>query len=243
LDTPRLALPGLTVFFPAHNEQGNIARVVQGFSAELPRIAKDWEIVIVDDGSHDDTGNIADQMAAADPHVRVVHHPVNRGYGGAVLSGIETATQPYVLLCDGDGQFEPADIWRLLERVPSCDVVVGRRRRRADHLIRRINGQAWTMLVRLVFGIGISDIDCGFKLFRRESLKGIRLRARGAMISTELIARLAARGARICEVNVNHLPRRAGEQSGNSPRVILRAFRELFTLYQDLRATKLAQKE
>jgi glycosyltransferase involved in cell wall biosynthesis len=228
-------LPGVTVFLPAHNEEGNIERLVEDFCAELPKLAAGYEIVVVDDGSRDATGRIADRMAAADDHVKVVHHQVNRGYGGAVISGIRAATQPYVLLCDGDGQFDPADLRLLAERIGDHDVVVGRRVRRADHLMRRLNGKAWTILVDLLFDLHVSDIDCGFKLFRREVLEGLELRAGGAMITTELLARLAGRGARICEVDVKHLPRITGEQSGASIRVIARAFRELFKLYRELK--------
>ncbi|MGH7907977.1 MAG: glycosyltransferase family 2 protein [Candidatus Binataceae bacterium] len=227
-------LAGLSVFLPCHNEEGNIERVVAGMLAELPRIAERRQIIIVDDGSRDRTGEIADKMAA-DPQVRVIHHTTNRGYGGAVISGISAASEPWILLCDGDGQFDPADLGKMAALAPEYDVIVGRRVRRADHLGRRLNGWAWTFLMRALFGIRISDIDCGFKLFRRELINSRELRARGAMISAELMARMAGRGARIVEVDVNHLPRQSGEQSGASLKVILRAFRELGALYRDLR--------
>ncbi len=140
-------LPGLSVFLPAHNEEGNIvARVVKGFCADLPKIADAYEVIVVDDGSRDRTRVLADQMAAADLHVKVVHHQVNRGYGGAVISGIRAATMPYVLLSDGDGQFDPADVELLAAKVPEYDVVVGRRIHRADRFLRRLNGRAWTIL-------------------------------------------------------------------------------------------------
>lgn len=235
-NAPRLA--GLSVFLPAHNEEGNIERVVRGFCKELPRVAASYEVIIVDDGSSDRTGQIADRLAASDSHVRVVHHAVNRGYGGAVASGIQAATLPYVLLCDGDGQFVPADVERLITRLPDCDVVVGKREHRADNLMRRVNGKAWTILIRTLFGFRIADIDCGFKLFRRDLLQGLELNAKGAMITTELLAKLAGRGARIGEVEVQHLPRLTGEQSGNSVKVILRAFRELSGLYRSLRSER-----
>jgi glycosyltransferase involved in cell wall biosynthesis len=231
-------LPGLSVFLPAHNEEGNIERVVAALCAELPRVADRYEVIVVDDGSRDRTGEIADRLAAADSHVRVVHHQVNRGYGGAVISGIRAAREPWVLLCDGDGQFDPADIEALAARTPDYDVVVGRRVTRADPLMRRVNGKAWTILMRLLVGVGISDIDCGFKLFKRELVDGLELHASGAMISTELMARVAGRGAKICEVDVRHLPRLTGEQSGANLRVIMRAFRELFALFFELRAAK-----
>ncbi len=236
--SPRPILEGLSVFLPSHNEEPNVERVVRGFLAELPHLAQNYEVIVVDDGSRDRTGEIADRMAAQDAHVKVVHHEKNRGYGGAVISGIRAATQPYVLLCDGDGQFDPKEVALLAARMPECDVVVGRRLQRADHLMRRVNGKAWTLLVRVVLGIRISDIDCGFKLFKRQMLEGMELRAAGAMISTELMARVAGRGAKVCEVGVHHLPRLAGEQSGANFRVIMRAFKELFALYSDLKTEK-----
>jgi len=231
-------LPGISVFLPSHNEEPNVERVVRDFLTELPRVADAYEVIVVNDGSTDKTGAIADRLASEDSHVKVVHHEKNRGYGGAVISGIRAATQPYVMLADSDGQFDPREVESLAAYVPEYDVVVGRRIRRADHLMRRINGQAWTMLVRIVLGIGISDIDCGFKLFKREFLDGMELRAHGAMISTELMARVAGRGAKIKEVGVHHLPRLAGEQSGANFRVIARAFKELFTLHGELRAER-----
>ncbi len=231
-------LPGVSVFLPCHNEEGNVERVAAALETELPRIAERHEIIVVDDGSRDRTGEIADRLAAANPRLKAVHHPVNRGYGAAVISGIRACTEPWVVLCDGDGQFEASDIARLAARVPEYDVVVGHRTHRADPLMRRINGKAWTVLMRLLLGIRISDIDCGLKLFRRDLLEGIDLQAKGAMISPELMALLAGRGARICEVDVRHLPRVAGEQSGASLKVIARAFRELFLLSGRLRRAR-----
>ncbi len=234
-------IPAISVFLPSHNEEGNVERVVRSYLAELPRVADDFEIIVVDDGSRDRTGEIAERLAAENSHVKVVRHRVNQGYGGAVISGIRTATKQYVLLCDGDGQFDPSDLERLTPFVPEYDVVAGRRVRRADHLIRRINGKAWTVLVRVLLGITISDIDCGFKLFKREKLEGMDLRAHGAMISTELMARLAGRNAKVIEVDVKHLPRLTGEQSGANLKVVARAFKELIALYRELRDERRAR--
>jgi glycosyltransferase involved in cell wall biosynthesis len=230
-------LPGLSVFLPCHNEEQNLVRVVDNFRAQLDRFALAYEIIVVNDGSRDQTGAIADRLAASDSRIKVLHHPVNRGYGGAVISGLAAATMPYVLLCDGDGQFDAAELARLVPMVPDYDVVAGRRIKRADHLLRRLNGQAWTALVRLLFGIRITDVDCGFKLFKREFVQNLDLSARGAMISTELMVKIADRGARIAEVDVGHLPRLAGEQSGANLRVIARAFAELLRLWGELRSS------
>ncbi len=235
-------IPAISVFLPSHNEEGNVERVVRSYLAELPRVADDFEIIVVDDGSRDRTGEIAERLAAEDSHVKVVRHHVNKGYGGAVISGIRAATKQYVLLCDGDGQFDPSDLERLTPFVPEYDVVAGHRVRRADSLIRRINGKAWTILVRVLLGITISDIDCGFKLFKREKLEGMDLRAHGAMISTELMARLAGRNAKVIEVEVKHLPRLTGEQSGANLKVVARAFKELIALYRELKDERRARE-
>jgi glycosyltransferase involved in cell wall biosynthesis len=238
LVTEPAQLSGISVFLPCHNEEGNIERVVAALESELPRVAERHEIIVVDDGSRDRTGEIADRLSAANPRLNVVHHPLNRGYGVAVISGIRACSQPWVVLCDGDGQFEASDIARLAARVPEYDVVVGRRMHRADPLMRRVNGKAWTVLMRVLLGIRLGDIDCGLKMFRRDLLEGINLQAKGAMISAELMAQLAGRGARICEVDVHHLPRLTGQQSGASLKVIARAFRELFLLYGRLRRAR-----
>jgi len=236
--TSAVRLPGISVFLPSHNEEANVERVVGGYVAALPAIADDYEVIVVNDGSRDRTGEIAAKLAAQNSHVKVVNHEVNRGYGGAVISGIRAATMPWVLLSDGDGQFDPLDVAKLAARTDQYDVICGRRVSRADNLVRRFNGRAWTTLVRVVLGVTISDIDCGFKLFRRELLEKIQLRARGAMISTELMARLQGQGARVCEVDVKHLPRLAGEQSGANFKVVARAFKELLQLANELRAER-----
>jgi glycosyltransferase involved in cell wall biosynthesis len=240
--TASARLAGLTVFLPSHNEEGNVERVVAGFLDELPRVAERWEVVVVDDGSRDRTGAIADRLAAENPRVLVVHHAKNLGYGGAVSTGLRSGTLPYLLLSDGDGQFDPAEMSQLTSRIESYDVVIGRRVRRADNLMRRINGKAWTTLSRLLFGLRISDMDCGFKLFRREAVAGITLHSNSAMVTTELMARLAGRDARICEVDVTHLPRVAGEQTGNSPLVVLRAFGDMFKLYRELKVARRGER-
>jgi glycosyltransferase involved in cell wall biosynthesis len=222
-------IPGLSIFLPCHNEEGNIERVVEALESELPKVSTRYEIIVVDDGSRDRTGEIADRLATANPNIKVVHHRTNRGYGAAVISGIRACTQPWAVLCDGDGQFDASDIARLAAKAPDYDVVVGRRAHRADPLMRRVNGKAWTLLMRLLLGIRISDVDCGLKLFRRDLLEAVSLQAKGAMISAELMAQLTGR-AKICEVDVRHLPRVAGQQSGASLKVILRAFKELLLL-------------
>jgi len=230
-----LPLSSLSAFFPAHDEEANVVPMAEALLEILPKVAERWELIIVDDGSRDRTPELADQLARTHPGVRVVHHPVNRGYGAAVRSGIAACRFDYVFFTDGDRQFDPAQITALVPQLAQADVVVGYRHARADPLVRRLNAAGWNLLMRALLRLPVRDVNCAFKLFRREALAGIEARADGAMLSAELIARIARRGHRIVEVPVAHLPRRAGTPTGAKPAVILRAFAELLRLRRDLR--------
>jgi glycosyltransferase involved in cell wall biosynthesis len=229
-------LPGISAFFPAYNEEANVTGMVERLAAVLPRVAQDWEIIVVNDGSADRTGEVADRLAAADPHVRVVHHPSNRGYGGALKSGFAASRKAYVFFTDGDGQFDVAEIDRLVAHVPGYDVVVGYRLDRAEGGLRKLNAGAWNWLVHRLFNIPARDVDCAFKLFDRRVLEVVHPEAEGAMISTEMLARTVRAGFRITEVGVHHYPRQHGKPTGANPLVIARAFYELFKLYRRINA-------
>jgi glycosyltransferase involved in cell wall biosynthesis len=229
-------LPSLSAFFPVHDEEDNVVPMAEALLAVLPEVAAAWELIIVDDGSRDATGVRADVLARTRPGVRVVHHAVNRGYGGAIRSGLAAARHERIFYTDGDRQFDPRQVTRLIAELPRADVVVGWRARRAEHFGRRLNTFAWNALIRLLFGVRVRDVDCAFKLLPRSALEGVTLEAEGAMISTELLAHLSQRGLRIAEVPVDHFPRTSGTPSGADPRVILRAFGELRRLYPRIRA-------
>ncbi|MCW5892735.1 MAG: glycosyltransferase family 2 protein [bacterium] len=228
-------LPGLSAVVPLHDEVENVAAVVAGLRAVLPEVAEHWEVVLVDDGSRDGTGALVDALAAADAGVRVVRHARNRGYGAAIRTGFAAARHGWLFLMDGDGQFDPGELPRLCAAHADADAVVGWRERRADPWVRRVNTAGWNRLVRTLFRLPVRDVNCAFKLLRREALGAAATVADGAMISTELLARLRQRGARIVEVSVTHLPRRAGQASGAAPAVVLRAFLELARLTRELR--------
>ena len=224
-------LPSLSIFFPCYNEEANVERVTRAALAAAPNFADDYEVVIVDDGSRDRTGEIGDSLAAADPHVRCVHNRPNRGYGGAVQRGLREAAKEWIFFTDGDGQFDFNEIPKLIALLDQgCDLAVGYRIKRADSLIRKLNAFCWGTLVRWQFGLKVRDIDCAFKLLPRKLMDEISLSSEGALISTELLARAAYKGYRIGEVGVHHYPRTAGVQTGAKLRVILRAFKELFKL-------------
>lgn len=239
---PSARLPSLSAFFPAYNEERNVPVMVERLTAVLPTVADDYEIIIVDDGSADATGAVADRLAAADPHVRVVHHPVNRGYGGALQSGFAASRKAYVFFTDGDGQFDVSEISLLLPFVPEYDVVVGYRLDRVEGGLRKLNAHLWNGLVHRLFHIPVRDVDCAFKLFKREVFDVIRIEAEGAMISTEMLARAAKAGFRIHEVGVHHYERKHGKPTGANPLVIVRAFYELFKLYRRINADRVPMR-
>lgn len=230
------ALTGLTVVLPCFNEADNVADAVRAATRAARRCAACYEVVVIDDGSSDATAEITGRLAVHDPNVRLVVHPQNLGYGAALRSGIEAARMPWVLLTDADLQFDLGELEDFLPAARDADLVAGWRILRKDPAHRRANAAAWNWLVRRVVGVPVRDVDCAFKLIRHDALKEIELVSGGAMLSTELVMRLHTAGARIEEIGVHHRPRVAGEQTGASPRVIARAFRELATLHRALKA-------
>jgi glycosyltransferase involved in cell wall biosynthesis len=229
------ALPGLSVLLPCFDEAPNVAAAVADAQRAAQRFAHDHEVIVIDDGSCDDTGAIAEALAAGDQRVRVVAHPVNRGYGAAVRSGIAASRSPWVLLTDGDRQFDLFDLEAMLPLAAEHDLVAGYRIARADPVHRRAAAHAWNALVQRSFGVGVRDVDCAFKLMRGDAVRALPLESEGAMISTELLVRARLAGWRIAEVGVHHRPRTAGEPTGGDPRVVLRAFRERRALARRLR--------
>lgn len=225
-------VPALSYFFPAHNEEANVRGLVEEALATLPDLAEAFEVVIVDDGSRDATPRIADELAAADPRVRVVHHPRNRGYGAALRSGFAAARYELLAFTDGDRQFQVGDLGRLTSRYleGGADAVVGFRIKRADPLVRTLYAKAYWLATSIFFGLRVTDIDCACKLFRRDSLSGIRVESGGAFFSAELLIKLRAAGRQVVEVGVPHYPRTAGSPTGAKPQVVVRAVRDFWSL-------------
>ena len=226
----------ISVFFPCYNEQENVGRTVEKAIMVLEKLNADFDVIIVDDGSSDGTGKIAADIAVRDDRVKVVRHRRNLGYGAALQSGFEAATKELVFYTDGDGQFDMSEMPPLLELMDQYDIVSGYRLDRKDSVMRKINGWCWTKLVCLLFRLKIRDIDCAFKLYKREIFDNIGLSSTGALIDTEVLARATRKGYSITQRGVHHFPRTAGEQTGANLRVILRAFRELFQLHRKIRS-------
>jgi glycosyltransferase involved in cell wall biosynthesis len=223
-------LPGLSIVLPAFNEVDNLAEAVREANRAGRLTAGRHEVIVVDDGSADGTGVLAATLAAGDPRVRVVSHDVNRGYGTALRSGIEAAEMPWIFLTDADLQFNLGDLRKFVRFTADHDLIVGRRLRRRDPVPRRVNAAAWNWLVRRIFHVPVHDVDCAFKLVRRDLLENVELISTGATISTELVVGCLAAGGKLVEVGVDHLPRVAGKQSGANPQVVVHAFRELARL-------------
>jgi glycosyltransferase involved in cell wall biosynthesis len=224
-------LASLAIVLPCRNEAQNVERVVAEALRHGALAAARVEVIVVNDASLDDTGAKAEALAAQDSRVRVVHHSVNQGYGGALRSGFAATTAATVFYTDGDGQFDLAELSRLPALLASPSTVLAAYRlKRQDPALRRLMGWVWTRVVNLAFGLHSKDVDCAFKAFPGEFVRSLPLESRGALISAELLARSKAAGMEIVTTGVRHLPRQAGRPTGAHPRVILRALRELVVL-------------
>jgi glycosyltransferase involved in cell wall biosynthesis len=231
-----MMIPSLSIVLPAHNEEANIEKSVGASLAVAERLAGEVEVIVVDDGSSDRTGELVRAMSEKDPRVRLLVHEVNKGYGAAVGNGLKAARSDFIFFTDSDLQFDLEELPLLLEHTDQYPIVSGYRADRQDAPHRKLNAWAWGTLVKFLFGFRVRDVDCAFKVFRREVLEGITIDSEGAMINTEILAQAARKGYKIKEIPVTHLPRVAGEQSGADPRVVLKAFRELFRMYRRLKA-------
>lgn len=230
----------VSAVMPAFNEQANLEQSVGRTADALAAHARTFEIIVVDDGSRDDTPALLERLKATQPNLRVVRHPVNRGYGAAVRSGFDAARLPWVFLMDADNQFDPEEVALLLAHADDADIVAGYRRHRRDPLPRRLNAWAFFTLVRLLFGRLVRDVNCAFKLIRRDLLAQMDLQAEGALINTELLVLARQLHARVVEVPVHHYARRSGKQTGANLRVVLRAFAELFAFRAQMRKVEKA---
>lgn len=227
--------PGLSAVMPAFNEEANVAGAIQAIVAASDPLFDRLEVIVVDDGSRDHTAEKVRDAALADPRVRLMQHQVNRGYGAAVTTGLRAAALPLVFYTDADLQFDPRQISDLLAKIDDAPIVVGYRRNRQDRWHRKLNAWAWNLLQWMFFGLSVRDVDCAFKLLRREVISAIDLAAEGAFFSSELLLRAKAKGFAIVEVPVDHYPRRAGAPTGARLGVIARAFREMWRLRRELR--------
>ena len=226
----------ISVFFPCHNEADNVAAIVEKARGVLESLTDDYEIIIVDDGSTDGTDKLADEMAEKFEKVKAIHHETNLGYGAALQSGFRAANKELVFYTDGDSQFDIAELADIIDMAEQYDIVSCFRLNRQDNLLRRFNARCWTGLICLLFGLKLRDIDCAFKLFKREIFDNIEMKSTGALIDAEILARAVRKGYTIAQKGVHHYPRETGKSSGANPAVIFRAFGELIKLRKNILA-------
>ena len=227
----------ISVVLPAYNEDAIIERTVRGVADVLRGLATDFEIIVTNDGSRDNTEGVLRALQQLEPalHLRVVTHEHNRGYGAALASGFDAATKDLIFMTDGDKQFDVSELRDFLPAIDGqTDLVIGWRRKRADPAMRKLNALGWKLLVNLLFGYTARDVDCAFKLFRRRVWESMTVHSRGATFSAEFLIKARRLGFRVKERPVGHFPRTAGSPTGARPSVIVRAFVELFRLWRKI---------
>jgi glycosyltransferase involved in cell wall biosynthesis len=227
--------PSLSIFFPAYNDAGTIASLALMAHMTAREITSDYEVIVVDDGSPDHTGALLDEMAKSFPWLKVVHHPANRGYGGALRTGFQTASKDLVFYTDGDAQYDPREMRLLYEAfAPGVDFVNGYKIGRSDPLHRIVIGRVYHWFVRTMFSLRLRDVDCDFRLMRRSVFDKVLLTRSSGVICVELMKKVQDHGFRIAQVPVHHFHRTYGKsQFFNFPRVA-RTLMDLTRLWWEL---------
>lgn len=231
-----MAVKELSVFFPAYNEEENIEHTVTKAIEVLEKLAKKWEIIVVNDGSTDKTGEIVEKLIEKEPRIKMITHTPNRGYGAAFKSGLYNAQYKLIAFTDADGQFDFNEIEKFLEEIREADIVAGYRLKRQDSLLRVVNAKFWEALMRVSFGLKIKDPDCGFKLIKKDVIDKIGLLStESAVTEPEFLIRAQRAGFKIRQIGVSHFPRKEGKQTGANLKVITKALRQSGELWIGLR--------
>jgi glycosyltransferase involved in cell wall biosynthesis len=224
----------ISVILPAYNEEKNIARAIESCEKILSGITGDYEIIVVNDGSTDGTKHIVRELARDRDYLRCLSHPINMGYGAALKTGLKSGSKDLLFFTDSDLQFDIAELAELVGWIDRHDIIIGYRKKRMDHPGRKVLGWGWTTLISLIFGLKVKDIDCAFKLFRKEVIDSISIDSIGAFVNSEILLRATSKGYTIKEIPVTHFPRLNGKAMGAHPRIIIKALHELSKMYREL---------
>jgi glycosyltransferase involved in cell wall biosynthesis len=235
---------GLSIFFPAYNDSGTIASLVIAARQAAQQVTSDFEIIIVNDGSQDTTPEIADELARTYDEVRVVHHVRNRGYGGALRTGFAEARKDAIFYTDGDAQYDPSELTALWARFSDdVDLVNGTKISRSDPIHRIIIGRIYHHTVKILFGLKVHDVDCDFRLMRREIFERITLEHNSGVICVEMMKKITDAGFRIAEVPVHHYHRAYGHSQFFNFRRLFRTAIDLGKLWTQLVVFKRHRRE
>ena len=226
----------LSVFFPCYNEEKNIKNTVSKAVKVLKKVAKKWEIILINDGSKDNTAKVIEQIKKGYPkEISIITHNPNRGYGAALKSGLYNAKYDWITFTDSDGQFDFEEITKFIDKQQKtkADIVIGYYLSRQVSKATILTSKIWEIIVFILFGLKVTDIDCGFKLIRKSVIEKIpKLEAeRGAFISSEFLIKSKKAGFKIVELGVHHYPRVEGKATGRNIKVILKSFSDLFGLW------------
>jgi glycosyltransferase involved in cell wall biosynthesis len=226
------AVSSVTAFFPCYNDAPSIGSLVEAVHEVLRESVDDFEVVVVDDGSADESVAVLRDVAARLPNVRIVEHGRNRGYGGALRSGFAAASRDWVFYTDGDGQYDPREVKLLIDAAADdVDVVQGYKVHRGDGVARTVIGVVWHQAVAVLFGLPVRDTDCDFRLMRRPAVQALPFESNSGVFPVELVWRLKTAGARFVEVPVHHYARAHGRSQFFRPVRILATFRDLGVLW------------
>lgn len=229
-------LESLSIFFPAYNEEGNIATTIIDAQNAANKVANSYEIIIVNDGSKDRTAEVVLELQKLDPNIRLISHRRNKGYGAAVKTGLAACNKDWIFFTDSDGQFHYDELAKFVSGRDKADLIIGYRKKRMDPFHRVFVAQVLLKLWNFVlFGLTVRDVDCAFKLFKREVRDAVKLETESAITVTEFIVKAKALGFKIIQLPVHHYARKFGEQSGGNWRVIAKAARESFSLRKKIR--------
>jgi len=229
----------LSVFFPAYYDEKNIEKVVTKAVEVLEEIRlNDYEVTIIEDGSPDKTGEVADKLAERFPKVKVIHHKQNMGYGATLYEGFTTAKMDYVFYTDGDNQFDLEELKKFVAIVPFSDIVVGYRKKKQYSLYRKMTSFVYNILLRLIFDIDYIDIDCAFKLIKRDLFDKISIKTKDAFIDAEILIQAGLLGYKSTEIGVKHLPRVDGISTAARPSIIIKTIKEIIQFRKDIKNIK-----
>jgi len=222
-----LKIPEISVFFPTYNEEKNIKNTVSEAVRVLQEVALKWEIIIVNDGSTDNTGHIIEDLTQKDNRIKLVNHAKNFGYGAAIKTGLKNCRYKIIAHMDSDGQFTFSEIEKFLPHLENTDLVLGFRKKRTDSFYRRILQRILWIVDYLLFGLNIKDVDCGFKVFKKDVVEKIgSLKTESAITETEFVVRALKAGFKFTQIGVDHHPRLDGAQTGGKLKVICKAAKE-----------------